>query len=350
MEWAGNGEDVTMNVIERGARSFDAFQQRNKVLSLVYGVMKKFGDDNGGILVSCLAQTAFGALFPLLLLLVTVLGLVLSAHPALRQSVLHSTLSQFPIIGNDLASNIKALHRNSAAGLIIGIGGLLWGSLGLAQNGMFTMAQVWNVPGPARPNYLKRLLRSFSFLAVLAVGLVVSTFLAAGAPTARGSMALAVVGAVLSAIVNFGEYLFAFRVLTPGKVSLRQLVPGAVLAGTGWTILQAVGGFVVGHYLKDDSAVYGLFGIVLGLFAWIYLIAELTVYAAELNVVLARKLWPRAMVQPPLTDADRRSMAAQAVQNQRRPEQRVEVSFDEDGAPDREATPDRVRSTPGPQA
>jgi uncharacterized BrkB/YihY/UPF0761 family membrane protein len=199
---------------------------------------------------------------------------------------------------------------------------------------MFTMAQVWNVPGPARPNYLKRLLRNFSFLAVLAVGLVVSTFLAAGAPTARGSMALAVGGAVLSAIVNFGEYLFAFRVLTPGKVSLRQLLPGAVLAGTGWTILQAVGGFVVGHYLKDDSAVYGLFGIVLGLFAWIYLIAELTVYAAELNVVLARKLWPRAMVQPPLTDADRRSMAAQAVQNQRRPEQRVEVSFDEDGGSD----------------
>jgi len=254
---------------------------------------------------------------------------VLSSHPALRQSVLHSTLSEFPIIGNDLASNIKALHRNSVAGLVIGIVGLVWGSLGLAQNGIFTMSQVWNIPGPARPSYLKRLGRSVSFLAVLAVGLLVSTFLAAGAPTARGSIVLAVGGAVLSAVVNFGEYLFAFRVLTPARIPLRQLVPGAVLAGIGWTILQSLGGFVVGHYLKDDSAVYGLFGIVLGLFAWIYLIAELTVYAAELNVVLARKLWPRAMVQPPLTDADRRSMAAQALQNQRRPEQHVDVSFDD---------------------
>jgi uncharacterized BrkB/YihY/UPF0761 family membrane protein len=126
---------------------------------------------------------------------------------------------------------------------------------------------------------------------------------------------------------------------------LRQLVPGAVLAGVGWTVLQALGGFVVGHYLKDDSAVYGLFGIVLGLFAWIYLIAELTVYAAELNVVLARRLWPRAMVQPPLTDADRRSMAAQALQNQRRPEQRVDVSFDEGGTQDRDASPEKVQVT-----
>ena len=114
-------------------------------------------------------------------------------------------------------------------------------------------------------------------------------------------------------MVNFGEYLFAFRVLTPPTCPLRQLVPGPSVAGIGWTVLQAVGGFVVGHYLKNDSAVYGLFGIVLGLFAWIYLIAELTVYSAELNVVLARRLWPRAMVQPPLTDADRRSMAAQAL-------------------------------------
>jgi YihY family inner membrane protein len=355
MDRAIYGKDRTMNVIERGARSFDAFQQRNRALSLIYAVMKKFGDDNGGILVGSLTQTAFGAMFPLLLLLVTILGLVLSSHPALRQSVLHSTLSEFPIIGNDLASNIKALHRNSVAGLVIGIVGLVWGSLGLAQNGIFTMAQVWNIPGPARPNYLKRLGRSVSFLAVLAVGLLLSTFLAAGAPTARGSLVLAVGGAVLSAVVNFGEYLFAFRVLTPAKVPLRQLVPGAVLAGVGWTVLQSLGGFVVGHYLKDDSAVYGLFGIVLGLFAWIYLIAELTVYAAELNVVLARKLWPRAMVQPPLTDADRRSMAAQALQNQRRPEQHVDVSFDDgqDDGGDEPAEKDRdhpsetVQSTPG---
>jgi hypothetical protein len=47
--------------------------------------------------------------------------------------------------------------------------------------------------------------------------------------------------------------------------------------------------------------------------------------------VLARRLWPRAIVQPPLTEADRASMALQALQNQRRPEQHVEVTFDDRG-------------------
>jgi YihY family inner membrane protein len=318
-----------MNFLERTLRRFDKFQQSHTGTAFLFGVIKKFGDDNGGTLVANLAYSAFGSIFVLLLLLVTILGLVLASHPHLEKQVLDSTFAQFPIIGTDLQKNIKALHRNSVISLVISIVGLLWGSLALAQNGIFTMSQLWNLPGPDRPNYIKRLARSVTFLLVLALGLATSTFLAATIPAVHGgSMLLAVAGGAASAVVNFGLYLFAFDVLTPAKIRLRQLMVGAAVAGVGWTILQAVGGFVVGHYLKNDSSVYGLFGIVLGLFAWVYLITEVTVYAAELNVVLARHLWPRSIVQPPLTDADRRSIAAQAVQNIRRPEQRVEVSFD----------------------
>ncbi len=317
-----------VNALERALRRVDRSQQRNRALRVVYAVIKKFGDDNGGVLVASLTHSAFAALFPLLLLLVTVLSLVLSSDASLRAQVLHSTLTQFPIIGTDLGNNIKALHRNSAAGLVVGVLGLVWGSMGLAQNGIFTMEQVWNLPGPQRPGYLSRLGRSAAFLVVLGLGLVVTTALAAGAPTAHASFWLAVAAGAVSAVVNFLEYLFAFRVLTPHAVPLRRLVPGSVVAGAAWTALQELGGFVVGHYLRHDNAVYGLFGIVLGLLAWIYVLVEVTVYAAELNVVLARRLWPRAMVSPPFTEADRRSLAAQAHQNQRRPEQHVVVSFD----------------------
>ena len=318
-----------VNVIERTLRKVDAFQQRHTATAFIYAVIKKYGDDNASTLVANLAYTAFGSVFVLLLLLVTILGMVLSGNPHLEKQVLDSTFGQFPIIGTDLQKNIKALHRNSVISLVIAILGLIWGSLGLAQNGIFTMSQVWNLPGPDRPNYVKRLARSLAFLLVLALGLAVSTFLAATVPAVHGqSRFLAVAGGAASAIVNFGIYLFAFAVLTPAKIPLRRLAPGAALAAVGWTVLQAVGGFVVGHYLKNDSSVYGLFAIVLGLFAWIYLITELTVYSAELNVVLARRLWPRGILQPPLTEADRRSLAAQAIQNRRRPEQLVEVSFD----------------------
>jgi len=108
-------------------------------------------------------------------------------------------------------------------------------------------------------------------------------------------------------------------------------------------VLQVLGTWLVHHFLHSDS-IYGVFGTVLGLLAWIYLAVEVTVYCAEINVVVARRLWPRSIVQPPLTEADRASMALQALQNQRRPEQHVEVTFD-DRPPEADA-PARTPQTP----
>jgi YihY family inner membrane protein len=322
------GKGTAVNPAERTLRRLDAFQQRHTASAFAFGVVKKYGDDNAGSLTANMAHSLFGTVFPLLLLLVTIVGIVLGSQTGLRKDVLHSALEQFPIVGTDLERNITALHNNSIAGLAIGFIGIVWGSLSLAENGIFTMMQVWNLPGPQRPSYPKRLLRSGGFLLVLALGLLITTALTALVPLLHTAIAVTIVSEGGSAVINSAEYLLAFRILTPGPVGWRQLVPGAIVGGVVWTVLQSVGELVVGHYLRHDSAIYGLFAIVLGLFAWLYFAAELTVYSAEINVVLAHHLWPRAIVQPPLTEADQRSMAAQAHQNRRRPEQHVQVTFD----------------------
>jgi len=316
-----------MNPIEKTMRRIDAAQQRFGPAAMVFGVMKKFGDDNAGNLVSNLAFSAFLCVFPLLLILITVLNIVLAHDASARTSLLNSTFGEFPIVGTTLKNNITGLHRSSVIGLAVGVLGLLWGSTGFAQSGLFSMSQIWNLPGPDRPNYVSRLGRSFGFLAVLGLGIVVTTGLASFGTFGRHDIALGILAEILAVSVNVATYLGAFRVLTPKVVHSRQLVPGAILGGVLWTILQAVGGYLIGHDLKNDSVTYGVFAAVLGLVAWIYLGCEVTIYAAELNSVLARHLWPRGMVQPPLTEADQRSLALQATQNQRRPEQEVSVSF-----------------------
>jgi YihY family inner membrane protein len=316
-----------VNPIEQFARRVDAVQQRFRPTALTFGVMKKFGDDNAGTLVSSLAFSTFVCVFPLLLVLITVLNIVLAGDQGARKALLNSALSQFPVIGSQLGHNIHGLHRSSVIGLVIGLLGLLWGSTGLAQAGLFSMAQIWNLPGPERPNYVKRLGRSFVFLAVLGSGLVISTGLASFGTFGRHNVGLGLLSEVLAVVVNVVMYFLVFRVLTPKAVNRRRLLPGAIVGGVAWTILQAVGGYLIGHDLRHDSVTYGVFGIVLGLLAWIYLGSEITIYAAEFNTVLARHLWPRGMVQPPLTEADQRSMALQATQNQRRPEQEVSVGF-----------------------
>jgi YihY family inner membrane protein len=285
-----------MNPFEKLMRHFDAAQQRFRPAALIFGVVKKFGDDNAGILVSNLAFSAFLCVFPLLLLLVTVLNIVLAGDPGARNSLLHSTLHEFPVIGSQLGSQIHGLQRSSVIGLIVALLGLLWGTTGLAQSGLFSMSQVWNLPGPDRPNFVTRLGRSFAFLAVLGSGLIVTTGLAGFGTFGRHNLVLGILSEVLAIVVNIATYFGAFRVLTPKVVHSRQLVAGAILGGVGWTILQAIGGYLIGHDLRNDSTTYGTFGVVLGLVAWIYLGSQVTIYAAELNTVLARHLWPRGLV------------------------------------------------------
>jgi YihY family inner membrane protein len=320
-----------MNPIERGLRRMDRAQQRHKPTAFVFGVIKKYGDDNGGMLASSLAHSAFVSVFPLLLILVTILGIVASGSPAVYEHVREAVERQFPVIGPQLIGKhgIHALRRSSEIGFAVGLLGLVWGATGLAQSGLFTMAQVWNLPGPARPGYVPRLGRCLLFLGVLGVGIIVTTGLSALNSFGHHLLVFVVLAEVLAVLANIGLYFIGFRVLTPRGVPSRSLLPGAVAGGVAWTVLQAAGISLVHHFLHSDS-VYGVFfATVLGLVAWLYIAVQVTVYAAEINVVLARHLWPRSVIQPPLTEADRSSMALQALQNQRREEQEVTVSFND---------------------
>src|SRR5690348_8885638 len=203
-----------MNPVERVIRRVDAAQQRHRVSAFVFGVIKKYGDDNGGVLAGNLVHSAFVTVFPLLMILVTVLVVVASGAPSLRHAVLNAVATQFPLIGRKLVGNIHKLGQSSVPSLVIGLLIVAWGATGLAQAGLFTMQQVWNLPGPARPGYAPRLGRAVAFLAVLGVGVVGGTFLT-GLITYGSSLVAAILAPVVAALLNVGLYLACFRILTP---------------------------------------------------------------------------------------------------------------------------------------
>ena len=320
-----------MNPIERVVRRVDGFQQTHRPLAISFGVIKKFGDDRAGSLAALIAYYGFLAIFPLLLLLTTVLGFAMERNRALNRSVLRSALRDFPIVGQQLGQAIHPLQGNALA-LAGGIVGLIWGSLGVTQAGQLAMAEVWNVPGVDRPPFVTRLLRGFCLLGVFGVGLVATTLIASLAAFG-GGLPVKAAGVALSVALNVGLFVLAFRVLTVRDVPTRSLVPGAILGGICWSLLQVLGAYLVGHQLRHASQVYGYFASVLGLVSWLFLGAQLTLYAAEANVVWARRLWPRSIVQPPLTDADKRAFDDIALQGERRPEQSVASYWEDDPNP-----------------
>lgn len=316
-----------MNPLERVVRRVDGAQRRCAPLAFGFGVVKKFGDDRGGLLCAMLAFYGFLSIFPLLLLLVTVLGFLGGGPHSLAHRIEASAFSEFPLVGSKLSSNIHALHDRNVFGLVVGILVVLWGSQGALQTAQYAQAEVWHVPAAVRPNFWARLGRTALMTVVLGAFLVASTVLA-GVVTIGDHGAWAGVGAaVLSLCLNVVLFGVAFRVLTPRQIAWSDLWPGAIAGGAGWTVLQYVGGLLVEHNLRNTSKVYGSFALVLGLIAFLYLSAELTVYAAEVNVVRARRLWPRSIVQPPLTPADREVLSSLALEGKRRPEQYVGVGF-----------------------
>jgi YihY family inner membrane protein len=301
----------------------DRFQQRYRPTGFIFGVIKKFGDDQGGNLAALITYYGFLSLFPLLLVLVTLLGFFFHSH---QDAIVNSALVDFPIIGDQIKQQVKA-PQGTGLGLVLGIVGALYGGLGIANSAQDAMNRVWAVPMRTRPGFFPRILRSLAIVGMLGLGVIGITVVSTIATNMSGLGSwLRVLTVTLSLVLNTALFGLAFRVLTVRDLSWRDVWPGALVAAFGWEVLQAIGGQLVQHQIKGMSQTYGFFAIVLGLLAWIFLLARVFIYAAEVNVVRKQRLWPRALAPPPLTEADRRAYEAYAETEERRPGEDVRVT------------------------
>jgi membrane protein len=321
-----------MNMANRAIRAADALQQRHAWLAVPVAVWKKFGDDGAGNLAALVAYYAFVAVFPLLLVLFTVLDIVLKDHPGLHRRLLSSTLGHFPVIGPQLGS----IHPLSQTGLplIIGLLGTFIGARSVATAMQNALNSVWEIPITRRPGFPWSWLRSFGLILVIGLGLMGTTVLsglAGGAGHVLSGFGASLATLLVSLILNIGFFWLAFRLGTAREIGWRQLRLGAVIGAVSWQVLQYVGTYFVSHQLAHASSAYGTFAVVLGLIAWLYLEAELTLYAVEINVVITRRLWPRSIAPPPYTESDRRAFELYAQSQQRNKEMDIVVGVEDSG-------------------
>lgn len=308
---------------------FDSYQQNHPWLGFPIAVGKKFGNDQAGYLAALVAYYGFFSLFPLLLILVSTLGFVLGRSSQLKQRVLDSVLAQIPIIGDQIGQNISSM-KGSGLALIAGAAVTLLAGMGVIQALQYGMDEIWNVPFDQRPKLLAKKAKALLMLALLGLGALVSTLLAGLGGSQKGiwSAGLRVAGIAGALILNLGLFMLAFRVLSSAAIRWSDVFPGAAAAAVGWSILQAVGGYIVRNQLTRASEVYGLFALVIGLLSWFYIGSQLTLLAAEINVVKARHLWPRNLdFDARVTRAERRALSGLAKQERRHPSQQIDVEF-----------------------
>jgi membrane protein len=315
-----------MKAVEGLVDRADAAQRRRGSLGFPLAVLKKFGEDKAGQLAALIAYYGFFSLFPMLLVFVTLAGLVVQERET-QDRLVDAALAQFPGIGDQLKENVRALPGKGIA-LAVGVAASLWAGLAGVKAAQNAMDHVWDVPVRRQPNFVKAILRALLMLASLGVFVVLTTFLggvAAGAEDAPVSLRL--LGIAGSLLANVAIFLVGYRVLTVEDVSWRDVFPGAVIGGVAWTILQALGGYLMGYRLESARETYQLFAVVIGLLTWIYLGAQVLLMGAEVNVVRARRLWPRALDPDDRTEADERALRDHARVEERREEETVQVRF-----------------------
>ncbi len=321
-----------MNLID----SVDQFQRRHRVLGFPIAVVYKYFDDQGPFLAATLTYYAFVAIFPLMLLGTSVLGLLLRGEPGWQDAVLDSALGQFPIIGDQLGRP-EGLG-GSVAGVSVGALAALYGCLGLGQALQNTQHVAWSVPRNSRPNPFLSRLKSLGLLLVAGAALgavtVVTTLISTSTILGdvlgdRERWLITVLSVLLVGL--FLTVLFRFAA-TGDHISVRRSAPGGFGLAVMWQLLQLVGARYVDNVLVDTSAMTKTFGLVLGLVGFLFLGAAMAVLATELNVVSTRRLWPRALLTPftdhvALTDADRRAYALYAGMQRHKGFEVVEVTW-----------------------
>jgi membrane protein len=315
----------------------DALQRRRRVLGVPIAVVYKFFDDQGGYLAAVLTHYALIAILPLLLLASSVLGFVLQGHPTLQGTILSSALAQFPIIGDQLGR--PGGIQGSTSAVVVGSLAATYGAIGLGQAAQNAVNTVWAIPRNSRLNPFLSRLRSLAWLVLAGFALVLIAVLSSvgshveifGTRFGGGIHWLVL---LVTVVVNAAVLMLLMRLSTPQKERLRDVLPGAAVIAVLWQLLQMLGGIYVSHVIANANQMNGVFAVVLGLVALLYIAGVMAMIGLEVNVVLAKRLYPRALLTPftdavRLTDADRKVYHDYAVAQRHKGFERVQVTFDD---------------------
>ena len=317
----------------------DDLQRRHPWLGFPVAVVYKFIDDHGVYLSVLITYYGFLALFPLILLLTSILGFVLDDEPAWREWILDTAVSQFPVIGTQISQ--EGLGGSTTA-VVVGAIVALWGGIRASQATLHMMNIAWAVPRHERPDPLRSPIRALPLIAIaglMLVGMTFGTVFATNAWAYGVHLQLMVPYLVLalSFVVAVLVFSLGMWVGTSYPVRWRQVLPGAIFAAVGWLLLQRFGVTYANQIVSRAGDTYGVFAFVLGLIAFLFAAAQIVVLAVEINVVRVKKLWPRALLGPftssvPLTPADVQTYRDATVSTVIKDYQEVEVSFEHEVA------------------
>ncbi len=260
------------------------------IIGTALAVQDRYNEDAGGQLAAAIAYFGFLTLFSIVLLGLSMVGFLLAGKPALQARASEALTHAVPGLGPAIGETITSLVNSPTATGVVGLLGLLLAGLPVVDFATVATSRIFRVEDDA--NLAKHKLRSITAL----VGLGLLSLLGAAAGVYVGldfsgvvEFLVGLAGIALSLVLDTALFLVAYRVLTANHgPPWRELWPGALLAGIGWTALKIFASTFVATQVANARGVYGSLATVIAVviyFYLFYLAGRLYVYGAELNAV-----------------------------------------------------------------
>jgi uncharacterized BrkB/YihY/UPF0761 family membrane protein len=196
-----------------------------------------------------IAFWAFFSVFPLLLIFVALLGYFLP--PNLQGDVLRSAASFFPLLSTDSIGRLSGQWWT----LVVGILSAVWSGSFVVIAIQSAFNSVWEIPHAQRPSIGAQIKRGLFALGAIALGLVVSTVISSYLTATATGTSLGVVahlaGYLIAVALDVGLFIVTFRLLTDRDVSTHDVLPGALLSGIVFWLLQQLSSLIIFRYLHN---------------------------------------------------------------------------------------------------
>jgi membrane protein len=310
----------------------DTYQQTHRKPGIAFATVKKYSEDQSSNMAAMIAFWAFFSIFPLMLALVTILGYVLPAGT--RTTVLQNVASYIPLLD---ASTLHGL-TGSWWPILVGLLTALWSGMSVTKTTEQAFNSVWEIKMVDRPGFVDKLKHSLLALGTIGVALVVSVIISGFATGTSSGVNLGwwgrLIGYAIAIALDIGIFVAAFRLLTAKDVGIRDVLPGAILSGLVFWILQEISSFIISNRLNSAQSTYGNFATVIVMLWWFYLQAQVTLFGAQLNVVLKERLHPRSLGGSE-TEADHRALEAYAEEATYHESEEVDAYIDGEPAEER---------------
>lgn len=272
------------------------------VIGVALRVQERYKRDAGDQFAGAIGFFGFLSLIPLIVLAASIVGFVLADASAARIAEVAAAVEDaVPGLsaalggedGEGVATTIEAIIRNRGGAGLVGLVTLLLAGLRVTAAAQAVTQTIFRVDLLATSGLRKRVnqLMALSALGLLALAGVAATSVVGVLTTADLFGIMAVLGPLLGIVASFvldvAFFLAAYRLFATRRgPATRDLVPGALLAATGWTALKSFGATYVSRQVASSSELYGALGGVVALLLLLYLAGRLYVYGAELSAVL----------------------------------------------------------------